>query len=83
MLRKWLDLAEKLFIVLVAVALVAYILMLLNFWAADWRTLFFSEGNLEMIIYISLFLFVLTYLFKRLLIWEVHLSLGKGKRRRK
>lgn len=83
MFREWLDLMEKLFLVLVAIALVAYILLLLNFWATEWRGFFFSEGNLEMIVYISLFLFVLTYLFKRLLVWEVHMSLGKGRKRGK
>jgi hypothetical protein len=82
-MKYWLSLLEKIFLIIVAVGIVFYFLLILNFWADGWKGFFLEEGNIENFIYLSLFLFVLTFIFKKLLIWEVHLTLGNPHKKRR
>lgn len=77
MMGKWLYLLEKILLVAFTVAVVVYILLVFNFWADDWRQFFLGSGNIEWFIYVSLFLFVLTYILRRLLKWEIRSALGR------
>jgi hypothetical protein len=80
MIREIVDTTEKLLFVAVALFLIFIILLRLNASLGEMRATIISEGNFEMLVYLVLFGYLVTYVLKRLLLWEVHLSLGSPKR---
>ncbi len=83
MIKKMLDITEKLLFVVVAIFLVFIILLTFNASLNEMKDRVMGEGNLEFLVYLTAAGFIVTYFLKRLLIWEVHLSLGNPKKRRR
>lgn len=82
-MKEMLGLLEKLFILLLGLGIVVYVILAFNIWADPLKSFFTLTGNIENFIYISVFLFVLTYVLRKLLLWEVHLLFRQKGRRGK
>ena len=83
MIKQMLDITEKLLFVVVAIFFVFIILLTFNASLNEMKDRVMGEGNLEFLVYLTAAGFIVTYFLKRLLIWEVHLSLGNPKKRRR
>lgn len=68
---------QKAFMVVLAFAVVAYILVSLDWWAADFRVWFLRTGNIEMLIYLSVFIIAITYVLKWFLKKEIRAQVGR------
>jgi len=82
MLREILEITEKLMIIGFAIFLVFIIMLKFNASLDFMKGSFISEGNIEFLIYLTILGFLVSYVMKKLLLWEVHLAFGKPKRRR-
>lgn len=82
-MNKWFDLIEKLALVTITLGIVAYLLLATKFWAADLQFYFFKAGDFGNFIIIGATIFVLSWILKKFLLWEIHSALGPKKRRRK
>ncbi len=78
---KWLGIAERLFLVFFTLAVVIYFTVIFGMWGADWRNFFMLSGNTEMLVYVTLFGFVVALVLKKLLMWEVHLLFPRRRKR--
>jgi len=82
----WLLTAEKLFLFLITLGVVAYFILAFNEWAFEKKDWFTKVGDIQSYIIISVVLFVLSFVFRKLLIWQVRLEFGpqkSGRRRRR
>lgn len=83
MMRKILGMLEALFLVAIAIGLAFIILLKFDAFLDTAKNISLSEGNLEWFIYLTITGFLITYVMKRLILWEVHLTLGNPRKRRK
>ena len=70
----WLDLAEKLFLVGLALAVVVWFLFRLEVWADYFRRYFLFTGDITSLIYLFVGLLVLKKIFEWLLKWHVRMT---------
>ena len=70
----WLDLAEKLFLVGLALAVVVWFLVRLEVWADYFRRDFLFTGDITSLIYLFVGLLVLKKIFEWLLKWHVRMT---------
>ena len=82
-MKRWLDLIERVGLVLLTFGVVIYILLASKFWALDFQLYFFRAGDWKSLIYLSIGLLVFSYVLKKLLSWEIHMALGPKRRRRR
>lgn len=83
MIARILEMTEKLLLIAFAFFLVAIIALRMNIVLGEIRGSLFSSGNFEWLIYITLFGLIITWLLKKLLVWEIHMTLGKPRKRRR
>ena len=82
-MNRWLDLIERLGLVILTFGVVIYILLASKFWVSDFQFYFFKAGDYMTFIYISLGILVFSWVLKKLLVWEIHSALGPKRRRRR
>ncbi len=82
-MARWLITAEKIFLFLITLGAVAYFILLFNDWAFEKKDWFNKVGDLQSYILISVMLFALSFVFRKLLIWQVRLEFGQPKRGRR
>jgi len=70
----WLDLAEKLLLVGLALAVVVWFLVKLEFWADYFKNFFLVTGDYASLIYLIVGLLVLKKIFEGLLKWHVRMT---------
>ena len=70
----WLDLAEKLFLVGLALAVVVWFLFRLEVWADYFSRYFLFTGDITSLIYLFVGLLVLKKIFEWLLKWHVRMT---------
>ena len=83
MIARILEITEKLLLIAFAFFLVAIIALRLNIVLGEVRGGLFSSGNFEWLIYVTVFGLMITWLLKKLLVWEIRLTLGKPAKRRR
>ena len=77
-----LDLMWKISLVLLTFFIVVYVLIASKFIAGDIQREYILLGDVQTVIIITAGVFVLGLVLKKLLVWEIHTTLG-GKRRKK
>ena len=81
-MHKWVDLAEKLGLVILSFGIVIFVLLYSKFWAADQQLWFLRAGDYQTVVAISIGVLALSWVLKKLLVWEVHSALRPKMRRR-
>ncbi|MBI2598462.1 MAG: hypothetical protein HYW50_04670 [Candidatus Diapherotrites archaeon] len=82
-MNKWLDLIEKLGLVLLTLGIVMFILLSTKLWASEQQIWFLRAGDYQSVIFISIGLFAFGWALKKLLVWEIHSALGPHRRHKK
>ena len=60
---------EKIFLFLLALGLVAYFSIVFMKWSEPFKELFLFKGDIESWIYLTIFLFIVGFVLRKLLIW--------------
>ncbi|MBS3063751.1 MAG: hypothetical protein J4203_07870 [Candidatus Diapherotrites archaeon] len=76
-LLAWLDLAEKLLLVLLALGVVVWFLFRLEVWADYFRRYFLLTGDVTSLLYLFVGLLVLKKIFEWLLKWHVRATFAR------
>ena len=76
-LLAWLDLAEKLLLVLLALGVVVWFLFRLEVWADYFRRYFLLTGDVTSLLYLFVGLLVLKTIFEWLLKWHVRATFAR------
>ncbi|MCX8158118.1 MAG: hypothetical protein N3D73_00440 [Candidatus Diapherotrites archaeon] len=79
MIRQILEITEKLLLISVAFLLVVIILLRMHTVLGEIRLDLLKSGDYEWLLYITLFGLIITWLLKKLLVWEIHATLGNPK----
>ena len=74
-------LLEKLALVIITLAVAAYFLLLINEAIFDYRGILFRTGDVYNYLLIGGFMLLLSYVIKKLLLWQVHAAFGRRRRR--
>lgn len=82
MAERFLGFIEKLLVVFVALGVVAYFVIAFYRWAQPLKDWFLSTGDLENFIVLSAMLFVIVFVLRKLLIWQVRTTFRRKPRRR-
>jgi len=82
-MHKWLVAMEKVSLFLLSLAIVAYVILQMNFILDFWKELYLGAGDIEMFIYLMIALFLISFVFRKLLVWEIHALFSPKKRRRR
>jgi len=82
-MQKWLITLERVSLFLLTLGLVAFVMLNLQFFIEDWKSFYIGAGNVEMFIYLMLTLFIVSFVFRKLLVWEVHTLFSPKRRRRR
>lgn len=80
MAHKTLAWLERVFLFLLAFGLVIYFVVAFNKWAAPLKDIFFRTGDLESFIIITALVFAITFILKKLLIWEARKTFGRQRK---
>lgn len=70
MVHKLLHSIERISFLLLAFLIVVFFTLALYDWADKWKLYFLRTENIEFFIYIAVFVFILAYVLKRLLLWQ-------------
>ena len=70
-LANWLRWVEAIALFGVAFAVVVGFLVYFKLWGEEWKWYFWVVGDYEMLLYLFVGLFVIAFILKKLLIWEV------------
>ncbi|MFH1224298.1 MAG: hypothetical protein V1676_00670 [Candidatus Diapherotrites archaeon] len=81
MAHKTLAWVERIFLFLLAFGLVVYFVIAFNKWAAPLKDVFLFTGDIENFVIITAMLFALTFVLKKLLVWEARATFGRPRKR--
>ncbi len=79
-MNRIIDSSIRIGLVLLSIGIVAYVLIASKFWATDQQLWFLRAGDYQSVIFISIAIIAFGWLMKKLLLWEVHNSLGPKRR---
>jgi len=82
-LVNFISVLEKVFLFFIAFAIVIFVVVQLRVATEDLGRIFFLTGKMEDYIILAGFLYFITYIFRKLLVWEFRELRGKRGKRKK